>query len=61
MKGMLSMLAVALFAVANPAVAGDVTEARTKADCDKVGGAWNIQSSECAEEFSQDGQGGRHA
>ena len=49
MKGMLSMLAVALFAVANPAVAGDVTEARTKADCDKVGGAWNIQSSECAE------------
>ena len=56
MKGMLSMLAVALFAVANPAVAGDVTEARTKADCDKVGGAWNIQSSECAEDSAKMGK-----
>ena len=42
MKGLLSMLAVALaLAVTGPAFAGDITKATTKADCDKAGGTWD--------------------
>lgn len=36
--------------------AADMTKATTKADCKKAGGAWNDQSSECAEESAKMGK-----
>jgi hypothetical protein len=41
-------LALALgVAFASTAFAGDVTMAKTKADCDKAGGVWNASTSTC--------------
>jgi hypothetical protein len=36
--------------------AADVTKATTKADCDKAGGMWNVQSSECAQDSAKMGK-----
>ena len=53
MKGLLSMLAVALaLAATGPAFAGDVTKATTKAACDKAGGMWNDAKKMCSEKKS---------
>ena len=42
MKTLVSILALALaFAVAGPAFAGNVTNAKTAADCAKAGGVWD--------------------
>ena len=50
MKGLLSVLAVALaLAATGPAFAGDVTKATTKADCDKAGGTWDDTKKMCSE------------
>ena len=45
MKGFASILALAL-AFAGPAFAGDVTAAKTEADCKAAGGMWD---NTCAE------------
>jgi len=50
MKALLSMVALAVaLAVAGPAFAGDVTTAKTQADCEKAGGTWDAATSKCAE------------
>ena len=50
MKALLSTLALALaLAFAGPAFAGDVTTAKTQADCEKAGGAWDAATSSCSE------------
>ena len=42
-------LALALgVAFASAAFAGDVTMAKTKADCDKAGGVWDATTNTCA-------------
>ena len=50
MKTFVSMVALALaLAFTGLAFAGDVTTAKTQADCEKAGGAWDAQTSVCAE------------
>jgi hypothetical protein len=50
MKALFSMLALAVaLAVTGPAFAGDVTAAKTQADCEKAGGTWDAATSKCAE------------
>jgi hypothetical protein len=50
MKALVSMVALAVaIAVAGPAFAGDVTAAKTQADCDKAGGMWDAATSKCSE------------
>ena len=50
MKAILSTLALALaLAFAGPAFAGDVTTAKTQADCEKAGGAWDAATGKCSE------------
>jgi hypothetical protein len=50
MKALISTLAVALaLAFTGPAFAGDVTAAKTQADCEKAGGTWDAQTSKCSE------------
>jgi len=50
MKTFVSMFALALaLAFAGPAFAGDVTTAKTQADCEKAGGAWDAATSVCSE------------
>ena len=50
MKALLSMVALAVaLAVTGPAFAGDVTTAKTQADCEKAGGTWDAATSKCAE------------
>jgi hypothetical protein len=50
MKALVSMVAVAVaLAVTGPAFAGDVTTAKTQADCEKAGGAWDAAASKCSE------------
>jgi hypothetical protein len=45
---MISALAVALpLAFTGPAFAGDVTTAKTKANCHKAGGMWDAKTSTC--------------
>jgi hypothetical protein len=49
MKGLVSILALALaLAFTGPAFAGDVTAAKTEADCTKAGGVWNAATNTCA-------------
>jgi hypothetical protein len=49
MKTLISTLAVALaLAFTGPAFAGDVTAAKTEADCQKAGGAWDAATNTCA-------------
>jgi hypothetical protein len=48
------MLALPLTGAA--ALAADATKATTEADCEKAGGAWNVQSSKCAEESAKMGK-----
>ena len=48
MKTLISMLAVTLaLAFSGPAFAGDVTTAKTAADCAKAGGIWNAATNTC--------------
>jgi len=49
MKTLVSSLAVALaLSFTGPAFAGDVTTAKTAADCAKAGGIWNAATNTCA-------------
>ena len=49
MKSLISVLAMALaLAFAGPAFAGDVTTAKTKADCQKAGGMWDAKTNTCS-------------
>ena len=49
MKTLISMLALALaLAFAAPAFAGDVTAAKTQADCQKAGGMWDAKTNTCS-------------
>ena len=48
MKTLISMFAVALaLAFTGPPFAGDVTTAKTAADCAKAGGIWNAATNTC--------------
>ena len=50
MKTLIATFAVALaFAFTGPAFAGDVTKAKTEADCKAAGGMWDAATSSCAE------------
>jgi hypothetical protein len=50
MKTLISMFALAFaLALAGPALAGDVTTAKTQADCEKAGGSWDANTSSCSE------------
>ncbi len=50
MKTLISIFAVALaLAFTGPAFAGDVTAAKTEADCAKAGGTWNASTKMCEE------------
>jgi hypothetical protein len=50
MKTLISIFAVALaLAFTGPAFAGDVTAAKTEADCAKAGGTWNATTKMCEE------------
>jgi hypothetical protein len=50
MKTLISILAVTLaLAFTGPAFAGDVTAAKTEADCQKAGGMWDAKTSICSE------------
>ena len=49
MKTILSIFALALaFGFTGPAFAGDVSKAKTEADCTKAGGAWDAEAKTCA-------------
>ena len=48
MKTLISMFALALaLAFTAPAFAGDVTAAKTQADCQKAGGMWDAKTNTC--------------
>ena len=48
MKTLVSMLALALaVGFAASAFAGDVSTAKTQADCLKAGGSWDVQNNIC--------------
>jgi hypothetical protein len=49
-------ITVAFFSFTGPAFAGDVTTAKTEADCEKAGGTWNAQGNECAGESAKMGK-----
>ena len=50
MKTLLSIFALTLaLASTGPALAGDVTAAKTEADCAKAGGTWNATTKMCEE------------
>jgi hypothetical protein len=50
MKTIISTLAMALaLAFTGPAFAGDVTAAKTAADCEKAGGMWDAKTNTCSE------------
>jgi hypothetical protein len=50
MKALVSIFALALaLAVTGPAFAGDVTAAKTEADCQKAGGMWDAKTNTCGE------------
>jgi hypothetical protein len=50
MKTLISIFAVTLaLAFTCPAFAGDVTAAKTEADCAKAGGTWDATTKACAE------------
>jgi hypothetical protein len=49
MKTLVSIFALTLaLAFAAPAFAGDVTGAKTKADCHKAGGMWDAKTNTCS-------------
>jgi len=49
MKALVSILALSLaVAFTAPAFAGDVTAAKTKADCHKAGGMWDAKTKTCS-------------
>ena len=49
MKTTVSALALALaLAFTGPALAGDVTTAKSAADCAKAGGMWNAATNTCS-------------
>ena len=49
MKSLISILAVTLaVAFTGPAFAGDVTTAKTAADCHKAGGMWDAKTNICS-------------
>ena len=49
MKTLISMFALALaLAFVAPAFAGDVTAAKTQADCHKAGGMWDAKTNTCS-------------
>ncbi len=49
MKTFISMFALALaLAFTGPAFAGDVTTAKTQADCEKAGGVWDAATNKCS-------------
>jgi hypothetical protein len=48
MKTLIVALSLAL-GVATSALAGDVSAAKSEADCSKAGGIWNAETSTCAE------------
>jgi hypothetical protein len=50
MKTLLSIFSLPLaLAFTGPAFAGDVTAAKTEADCAKAGGTWNATTKMCEE------------
>jgi hypothetical protein len=50
MKTLISIFAMTLaLAFTGPAFAGDVTAAKTEADCAKAGGTWNATTKVCEE------------
>ena len=50
MKTLVSTFALALaLAFTGPALAGDVTTAKTQADCEKAGGVWDAATYKCSE------------
>jgi hypothetical protein len=50
MKALIATLAVALaIAFTGPAFAGDVTTAKTEADCKAAGGMWDAATNTCSE------------
>jgi hypothetical protein len=50
MKTLLSIFALTLaLTFTGPAFAGDVTAAKTEADCAKAGGTWNATTKLCEE------------
>jgi hypothetical protein len=50
MKTLLSIFALTLaLAFTGPAFAGDVTAAKSEADCAKAGGTWNATTKMCEE------------
>jgi hypothetical protein len=50
MKTLVSTLAITMaLAFAGPAFAGDVSSAKTEADCTKAGGMWDAQTNTCSE------------
>jgi hypothetical protein len=50
MKTLVSTFALALaLAFTGPAFAGDVTTAKTEADCQKAGGMWDATNKMCSE------------
>lgn len=54
MKTILSILALALaLGFTGPAFAGDVTKAKTEADCTKAGGTWDADAKTCSEKESK--------
>ena len=50
MKTLLSIFALTLaLAFTGPVFAGDVTAAKTEADCTKAGGVWDTAKNACSE------------
>jgi hypothetical protein len=50
MKVLVSGVALAVaIAMTGPAFAGDVTKAKTQADCEKAGGLWDAATYKCSE------------
>jgi hypothetical protein len=56
MKVTLTTALFALLFATGSAFAQDLLKATTQADCEKAGGAWNLQSNECAEESAKMGE-----
>ena len=49
MKTLIAMITLALaLAFTGPAFAGDVTTAKSQADCEKAGGLWDAQAYKCS-------------
>jgi hypothetical protein len=63
MKARAWMIALVLaLPLTGAAMAADAAKATTEGDCEKAGGAWNAQSSKCAEESAKMGkEEGTHA